>query len=189
MKIKLFLDLEGTIARYTDSFTAWEDLMKSDKFQNMKLQKNLAEAIRIIKKDYSKQFELYLLCNLPFYDKRLIKERNQWIDHHLPEIDFNHRFYLKREQRKEDFVKLHFGSVDWSTILLDDYRSNCVKWKKAGGISIHFVNELVSEKGNYQGEVIHYDNSPFFMISRLWTSVLTKPFTDSEVSNNIKRSL
>lgn len=153
-KIKLFFDMDGTIVKMNQPINGVEDLFSDGFFSRLKPYENLLQAVKILIKDYSKKYSVHILTYVCGEEDK--KEKNQWLDQYLPEVQFENRYFL---DKGEDKVK-NFNNFNWSYVLVDDNFKNYMKWKESGGTSIYCMNGLNTREDDEITEMISYDSTP-----------------------------
>lgn len=137
-KLRLFVDMDGTLARFHDEVQYLERMFEKDFFRNLKPFEEACQAISELAK--SDKYEIYILSAAvdgePPYCRA---EKTEWINKHLPFIDKNHVIFTKVGQDKANFIP---GGIRHTDILLDDYTKNLLEWERAGGISIKAKNNI-----------------------------------------------
>jgi 5'(3')-deoxyribonucleotidase len=156
MTKRLFIDMDGVLARFHDEENFTELMYKSGFFINLKPFKNAVEAVKQFVKN--PDFEVFIISS-PLNETALA-EKKKWIDWHLPEISNDHRLFPKYEQSKADFIWQKFNGICKNDILFDDYNRNLQEWHKIGGTAIMCVNNTshLRPKGmKWSGEIVSND--------------------------------
>lgn len=139
IKPRLFIDMDGTIARFHDEVQYLERMYEKDFFRNLKPFKEACEAISELVK--SNKYEVYILSAAvdgePPYCRA---EKTVWICNNIPEIDIHHHvIFTKVGVPKAAFIP---GGIRRSDALLDDYTKNLIEWENSGGIGIKAKNNI-----------------------------------------------
>ncbi len=124
---KLFLDMDGTLAKFMEE--EWENKFLTEEgfFKNLKPYKGIKGLAKIMKK-----FDTYILSASPH--DRATQEKLEWIKEHLPTMDMNKVIICNRGDDKAKYIKNTRNiTIDKSCYLLDDYGVNLEEWTKAGG--------------------------------------------------------
>ena len=163
---RLFLDMDGTLARFHDVDKLFIEAMWQQGFYtSLKPFENMVEGIRVFMQN-NPDVEVYLLSAVldtepPF----VVDEKNAWLDYYLPEILAVRRIFTRAGTNKTDYI----GSISANDYLIDDYNKNLYEFETAGGHSIKFRNDVNHQgKGSYGGEkgplwngnIVSYDSSP-----------------------------
>lgn len=165
-KKRLFLDMDGTLARFHDADKLFVEAMWTQGFYTgLKPFENLVDGVRLFIREHP-EVDVYLLSAVldtepPFVES----EKNEWLDRYLPEIKRENRIFTRAGDNKADYIG-QIGPNDW---LLDDYNKNLREFEEAGAHAIKFRNDVNHRgKGAYGGEIgplwggqmISYDSSP-----------------------------
>lgn len=143
----LYVDIDGTIAEWRKT-AAFEDLFEEGYFFTLRPYKPVLDAIKII----ISQRPGITVCTLSAYldeSKYALKEKNQWLDKHLPEVTRDRRYFVPCGQSKPRAVSN--GLLNANNFLLDDYSVNLHEWTEAGGTGIKLLNGINATKGTWKG--------------------------------------
>ena len=149
MKI-IYLDMDGTIASWEDFNIPKSVFEKPEFYLDLEPCKNVIDAIKIIIKRY-KDVEIRILSAA--MNEESIKSKNKWLDMYLPEITKDKRHFIIVGEKKTDFID---ASHPEDYILIDDYTTNLLEWKNAGGLGIKFLNGDNGLNGKWTGDFISY---------------------------------
>ena len=143
-KIKLFVDMDGTIAKFYHTPNYLEKMYEPGYFVNLKPYAILKTIKQLASKSNIEVFVLSA-CVQSEYCKL---EKVAWLDKYLPEVDFEHRILIDVGENKADFIDY---DVDTINVLLDDYSRNIYEWNEYDfdNIGIKFVNGI-NDKTNKQ---------------------------------------
>ena len=151
-KVRWFLDLDGTVARFYDATPNYlEAMYEQNFFRNLKPYESMIEGIKLFIKQHP-DVDVYVLSakvnGEPPYCET---EKQEWLDEYLPEIDYEHRIFTEMGKNKADFVPNGIHKTD---ILYDDYNKNLLEWELNGGLSIKCHNNVnMKGLGAYGGDV------------------------------------
>ena len=154
-KPRLFIDMDGTLARFHDEVQYLERMWEKDFFKDLKPFDNLVSALEKLNETNNEDIEMYILTTTidgePPYCRT---EKDEWIDKHLPFIDSYHRIFVPQCFTKPDYIKEYFGrELDDTDILFDDYNKNLREWEQHKGTAIKCVNNINNKGlGAYGGE-------------------------------------
>lgn len=159
-KYRLFIDMDGTLARFHDEVQYLERMWEKDFFRNLKPFENMLEAVKLLA-EQNNEIEVYILsAAIDGEPPYCCKQKNQWLDEHLSEIDSLHRIFTRVGVPKSDYIP---GGIDKNDFLLDDYNKNLEEWLDFGGSSIKCVNNI-NHKGLigklWDGELVRTADSP-----------------------------
>lgn len=173
MQKALYIDIDGTLARFHDADKAFIEAMWTPGFYiSLKPFENLVAAIKLFIKD-NPDVEVYVLSAVldtepPF----VVDEKNQWLDIFLPEIDREHRIFTRAGEDKSSYLDMKGKEC----YLLDDYNKNLYEFVHAGGRGIKFHNNVNhrglgafgGSKGNlWQGDIVHFSDNPVWICKDL----------------------
>ena len=166
-KPRLFVDMDGTLARFHDEVKYLERMYEPNFFRELKPFENAVNTIRLFEKTHP-EWEVYILSSVLFGEPPgCEKQKQDWIDLYLPEIDRAHRLFPDMGTDKSTVIP---GGIGITDVLLDDYNKNLEEWQQAGGTAIKFVNNVNDRalRGNrWNGMRMHYDTSAEYNIREL----------------------
>ena len=143
LKRRIFIDMDGVLATW-NSDKSLEEVAMSGYYRDLVPMKNVVEAIRNIVR--CEEYDVYILSSV-LHDIA-IRDKNYWLDTHLPEIPSVNRIYVPYGKRKCDYI----GRIDYGDILLDDFSKNLREWH---GIGIKLLNGINGTKGTWNGYVVN----------------------------------
>lgn len=143
MKVNLFLDMDGTLAKFYANPNYMEKMFEPNYFANLKPYAIVDTIKEIIKEMPIVKVMVLSACVDTEYCE---EEKEIWLDHYLPEIPQENRAFCKVGEDKTDLARLLVGKDDIN-ILLDDYSVNLEQWKAQGWIAIKFVNGINDKQG------------------------------------------
>lgn len=152
-KKRLFIDMDGTLAEYR-TFVSMEQYFQPEYFKSLKPLTNVVEAIKLFIKN-NPNVDVYILSACP-EGPTAPKEKNDWLDTHLPQIPLKNRIYTLIGQNKKDFIP---GGIGKNDFLLDDYPHNLHDWCKLGS-GIKLFNGLNANSEKWVGSCLSYKSSP-----------------------------
>jgi 5'(3')-deoxyribonucleotidase len=143
MKVNLFLDMDGTLAKFYANPNYMEKMFEPNYFATLKPYAIVDTIKEIIKEMPIVKVMVLSAC----VDTEYCEEEKQiWLDHYLPEIPQENRAFCKVGEDKTDLARLLVGKDDIN-ILLDDYSVNLEQWKAQGWVAIKFVNGINDKQG------------------------------------------
>ena len=92
MAARLFVDMDGTLAQFKKVDTL-ETLYEEGYFRNLLPNENVVKAVRRFMEMYPEK-EVYIMSSVLSDSPYAQREKNQWIDYYLPEIDSTHRIFV-----------------------------------------------------------------------------------------------
>lgn len=157
---RLFVDMDGTLARFHDEVKYLERMYEPGFFRDLQPFRGAVETI----KEYMRQYpdaEVFILSSaIPGNPPGCVQQKQAWLDKYLPEIDHEHRLFPEMGTDKSAVIP---GGIRATDVLLDDYNKNLEEWRQAGGVSIKFVNNINDKalKGErWSGERMYHDAKP-----------------------------
>ena len=131
---RLFVDMDGTIARFHDEANYLEKMYEKDFFRNLKPFENMVKGIQ----DFmTKNPDVPVIALSAAIDSKFcVHEKQAWLTEHLPQLADNPIFTAMGEN-KAQAVNLQPGDV-----LIDDYNVNLIEWQETGGTAIKLVNNI-----------------------------------------------
>lgn len=176
MKKRVFVDMDGTLAVFRPVDTL-ETLYEKNYFLDLEPQVNVVEAVKdIIKKD---EVEVFILSAVLSDSNFALKEKNEWLDKYLPEIDKNHRIFPPCGANKKDFIPDGIRNNDF---LLDDYTHNLTLWSPpAKGIKI--LNGINDSRGTWQDSKLSFSKSS----SELAEDILSIVLNDKVIKHDLMK--
>lgn len=155
IKNRLFLDMDGMLAEYR-TFESEEQYLQKGYYISLKPHMNVIEAIKKIITT-EPNIDVYVLS--AYFDVPgaiAVKEKNDWLNKYLPEVDMEHRIYTVCGQPKQKFIPNGIGKNDY---LMDDYSKNLTMWEDGGGIGIKLLNGINGRIGTWDGAMVSYKKS------------------------------
>lgn len=128
--IRIFLDLDGTLAR----FNVRNALERFDKeegfFARLKAYKNIE-----IVNELAKTNQLYIISASP--NEQADKDKMVWIEKYLPNIKIENITICRLGQNKAQIIQDKYNiKIDKECYLLDDYTKNLNEWEQYNGSGI-----------------------------------------------------
>lgn len=173
-KPRLFVDMDGTLAEWrnikidinvpeeanVDELT--KKLEKLDEvlylpgyFRTLRPNVPVVNAVKQLIEQ--KEIEVYCLSCVKA-DKGTVsplKEKKEWLDDYLPEIDTDHRIFVPDGQDKTKYIP---GGIQETDFILDDYTKNLFDWENASrkGNGIKLLNNVNETKGEWKGNSVSF---------------------------------
>ena len=131
--IKLFLDLDGTLAKFNSKKNALERFDKEKGFfSSLKPYKNI-EVINELAT--CGNVEVYIISATP--NEQADQDKMIWIKTYLKQIKQENICFCRLNENKAKVIKNKLNiEIDKECILLDDYTKNLIEWKSLNGIGI-----------------------------------------------------
>lgn len=169
-KIRIFVDMDGTIARFHDENLYLERMFEKGFFRDLKPFENAVSAIKELVKDNTS--EIFILSAT--VNSCSLEEKQEWIDRYLPEIDKEHRIFTSLNVPKSEAIGHRLTDKD---ILIDDYNKNLLEWQKAGGTSVKAKNNI-NHKGLHgelwKGDLIDITDTAESIVERMTKIIVSR---------------
>lgn len=141
--IKLFLDLDGTLAKFNSKKNA---LQRFDNevgfFANLKPYKYI-ETINDLAS--SGKIEVFIISATPNDQADL--DKMTWIKKYLHQVKDTNICFCRLNENKAKVIKDKLNiTIDNNCYLLDDYTKNLIEWKNLNGIGIKRLTSLANNK-------------------------------------------
>lgn len=141
--IKLFLDMDGTLAKFNSKRNALKRF-ENEKgfFSSLKPFKNI-EFINDLA--LRKDCELYVISATP--NAQADNDKMIWLEKYLPNIKKANICFCRIGTNKAKEIKRQLNiDIDKTCLLLDDYTNNLIEWNNANGIGIKRLTSLANNK-------------------------------------------
>ncbi|MBP3921403.1 MAG: hypothetical protein J6D27_00355 [Ruminiclostridium sp.] len=166
MKKRLFIDMDGTVARFHDEVNYLERMFEKGFFENLEPFQKAISGLKLFYRVHP-EVELYIITStIDGYPPYCQEEKYKWLDKWMSFIDKEHILFPKIGQNKADAVP--GGIITENDYLYDDYNKNLEEWAQAGGSSIKCHN-TINHKGlvgsKWQGAVVANFNSNAILLS------------------------
>lgn len=162
MKKRLFVDMDGTLARFHDENSYLNRMYEPEFFLKLQPFKKVVDSIKLFIR-CNPHIEVVILSSL-IDSPYCALEKKAWLKHYLPEV--KEIILVPAGEDKADYV----GDLTSLDVLLDDYNKNLNSWRRAGGRSVKLVNNI-NHKGmvgkKWEGDCIKHDDFPFAICHKL----------------------
>lgn len=176
-KSRLFIDLDGTVARFYDASPNYlEEMYEKGYFRNLQPYEKMTEGIKLFMEQH-KDVEVFTLSakvnGEPPYCEA---EKQEWLDEYLPEIDREHRLFTEIGHNKAEYIP---NGIDNTDVLYDDYNKNLIDWENSGGVALKCHNNINmkglgaygGDKVMWEGQVLKNDIEPQDIANSLYETV------------------
>lgn len=137
---KIFLDLDGTLARFNVKNALQRFETEKGFFENLKPYVNIEKI-----NELAKGGNVYIISASP--NEQADQDKMKWIGKHLFNIPTTNVVICRVGENKAEIIKNKLGiSIDQTTILLDDYTKNLQEWESAGGVGIKRLTTVANNK-------------------------------------------
>lgn len=176
-KSRLFIDLDGTVARFYDASPNYlEQMYEKGYFRNLQPYEEMTEGIKLFMEQH-KDVEVFTLSakvnGEPPYCEA---EKQEWLDEYLPEIDREHRLFTEIGHNKAEYIP---NGISKGDVLYDDYNKNLIDWENSGGVALKCHNNINmkglgaygGDKVMWEGQVLKNDIEPQDIANSLYETV------------------
>ena len=141
--IKLFLDLDGTLAKFNSKKNA---LQRFDNEKGFFATLKPYKYIEVINElACSGLIEVYVISATP--NEQADKDKLIWIKKYLNQIKENNICFCRLNENKAKVIKDKLNiTIDKECYLLDDYTKNLIEWKNLNGVGIKRLTSLANNK-------------------------------------------
>lgn len=134
--IKIFLDLDGTLAR----FNVRNALERFDKEKGFFSKLLAYKGIEIVN-ELAKTNQLFIISASP--NKQADIDKMIWLEKYLPNIKKENVTICRLGENKAKVIENKYNiTIDKTCFLLDDYTKNLVEWENVGGIGIKRITKV-----------------------------------------------
>ena len=184
---RLFVDMDGTLARFHDEVQYLERMFEKDFFRNLKPFEEIVEGIKTFK-DNNPDVEVFILSAAVSGEPPYCRaEKHAWLDEHLPCIDRDHRIFTRVGEPKSKYIP---GGISLNDFLLDDYNVGLEQWVADGGRAIKAKNNINHKGLNgelWRGSLVDILQPPQDICDALERELLSPP--KKEVKKSYARTL
>ena len=140
MNNKLFLDLDGTIAK----FNVRNALERFDKEKGFFAKLGAYKGIESVNK-LCKQGNVYVISASP--NEQADLDKLSWLEQYLPNLPKENITFCRLGENKAKVIENKYKiSISKECFLLDDYGENLIEWCAAGGTPIKRVTSVAPNK-------------------------------------------
>lgn len=146
---KIFLDLDGTLAKFNVRNALNRFQTEKGFFANLKAYKGIEDINELAKKG-----NVYIISASP--NEQADKDKATWIDLFLPNLPKSNICFCRLGKNKAKEIKKNLNIIiNKECILLDDYTQNLVEWESVGGVGIKRLTSVANNKsGRWKGLAI-----------------------------------
>lgn len=146
---KIFLDLDGTLARFNVRNALERFATEKGFFANLKAYKNIEDINELVKGG-----NVYIISASP--NCQADKDKMEWINKYLFNVPTANIVICRVGENKAEIIKSKLNIIiDKTTVLLDDYTKNLVEWESAGGVGIKRLTKVADNStGKWKGLAI-----------------------------------
>lgn len=130
MNKKVFLDLDGTLAK----FNVRNALERFDKEVGFFAKLGAYKGIEVVN-ELAKTNQLFIISASP--NEQADKDKMVWIQKYLPNVSTDNITLCRIGQNKAQIIEKKYSiKIDNNCYLLDDYTKNLNEWESFGGLGI-----------------------------------------------------
>lgn len=130
MNKKVFLDLDGTLAK----FNVRNALKRFDKEVGFFAKLGAYKGIEVVN-ELAKTNQLFIISASP--NEQADKDKMVWIQKYLPNVSIDNITLCRIGQNKAQIIEKKYSiKIDNNCYLLDDYTKNLNEWESFGGLGI-----------------------------------------------------
>lgn len=146
---KIFLDLDGTLAKFNVRNALNRFQTEKGFFANLKAYKGIENINELAKKG-----NVYIISASP--NEQADKDKATWIDLFLPNLPKSNICFCRLGKNKAKEIKKNLNIIiNKECILLDDYTQNLIEWESVGGVGIKRLTSVANNKsGRWKGLAI-----------------------------------
>ncbi|MCL2076835.1 MAG: AAA family ATPase [Oscillospiraceae bacterium] len=164
---RLFVDMDGTLARFHDEANYLERMFEENFFKDLEPFQEAVDGVNQFIKD-NPNTEVFILSGAVDGEPPYCRvEKQEWLTRHLPDIDVEHMIFTKIGEPKSGYVS---GGIGRNDFLYDDYNVSLEQWERDGGVGIKCRNNI-----NHKG-----------LNGKLWDGLI---LSNSESSKEIAQGL
>lgn len=143
---KIFLDLDGTIARFNVRNALERFATEQGFFARLRPYVGI-EVINTL----AKMGNIYIISASP--NLQADCDKMQWIARYLSNVPLKNITICRVGENKADIIKSKYKmEIDSSCYLLDDYTKNLIEWESAGGVGIKRITSVADNStGKWTG--------------------------------------
>lgn len=162
-KIKVFFDLDGTVACW-NAAKRFEELYEKGLFRNIAPDYDLLNQVNwLLRAKYILgQFEnvdFYVLSAYLHDSKYALTEKREWVEEFLPLLPNENALFCPYGTDKDVFLEENGINVDKTCILVDDYTKNLLAWRESEGVGVKYLNGINHTNKTWDGDCIDKDDS------------------------------
>lgn len=165
-KVRLFIDMDGTIADIHE-YKDWYERMKNEEdfFEKLNPFTNLIVALYLIKYQYKGKIKIYTLSAVERNDRNstAVKSKNNWLNSYASFINKKNRIYSLCGKKKTEYI----SPLSKKDILLDDHTPNLLDWEADGGYGIKVKNNINCSGTTWKGLIIYNQDSISSIVTKL----------------------
>ena len=133
---KIFVDMDGTIARFNIKNALQNFATQEDFFSKLKAYKNINSI-----NELAKGGNIYIISASP--NKNADMHKIIWLQKYLPNLKKENITICRIGENKAKVIQEKYNiTIDNTCMLLDDYTKNLVEWEEYGGKGIKRITSV-----------------------------------------------
>lgn len=165
--INLFIDMDGTVAKFYYKKNCLEKMYEKGYFENLPLYAIAKHIDEFAKKDSCVNVYILSACiNSPYCEQ----EKIEWLLKNMPNISPKNFIFTKVGESKALKIALSVDNIEnYTNILLDDYTLNLKQWESKSNnmVGIKFLNGINDTTKTWDGYKIKTFNQLEEIIQKL----------------------
>ena len=143
---KIFLDLDGTCARFNVRNALLRFETERGFFANLLAYKGIEKINELALTE-----DVYIISASPNMYADL--DKRNWVRRYLPNVEEKNILLCRNGQNKAKFIESKLEiKIDKECYLLDDYTKNLIEWENAGGTGIKRITSVAdNSRGLWKG--------------------------------------
>lgn len=147
-KIKVFIDMDGTLAKWQPEKT-YDEIKEKGYFATLPPMENMVKAVNSILSKKN-NIEYYILSAV--LNDSCKRDKLYWLKENIPNMPKKNCIFVPDGANKAAFVSEKFNMpINKNWILIDDFSKNLHRWEAAGGTGIKILNGINATKGTWTG--------------------------------------
>lgn len=149
-KVKLYVDMDGTLCEWRTDLKSDEELFKKGYFLSLK---ENPETVKAVKEAIARGTDVCVLSHYLSDSIFALSEKKEWLQAHLPELKAEKQYFVPYGEKKAAYVLRTEGRAFLSgeDMLLDDYSVNLHDWEANGGRGVKLLNGINGNFGTWKG--------------------------------------
>lgn len=148
---KIFIDLDGTVARFNVPRALERFATEKGFFKNLKAYAGIDYVNALAKSGV-----VYVISASP--NLQADNDKIEWLSKYLPNIPLKNITICRVGENKAEIIKNKYQiEIDNTCYLLDDYTKNLTEWESAGGVGIKRLTKVADNSTcKWKGKAIRH---------------------------------
>lgn len=171
---KIFVDMDGTVAKWET--VTMRELLTPGYFYHVTPMQSMIDALEILHRFYG--YDIYICSST--INEQCEKDKNMWINLHMPFVKEENRFFVPYGQSKGKFLETQ--NLLSGDLFIDDYSENLrdVKESCKELFPIKILNGINGTKKTWTGASFHYNQTVDGIIDYL-TKISNAVYSSSNI--------